>query len=148
MRLSHSMVLGLAVFFFTTTSAQVITEGNTAATKGSNATIKFENTSHSFGNIIEGQIARYDFKFVNSGTESLVLSNVAASCGCTTPKWPREAIDPSKSNIITAEYNSQGRPGTFTKSIFVKSNGGEVTLTISGNVIKEPEAPRSPIIIR
>ncbi|MSP58627.1 MAG: DUF1573 domain-containing protein [Flavobacteriaceae bacterium] len=148
MRLSHSIVLGIAVFFFTTTSAQVITEGNTAATKGSNATIKFENTSHSFGNIIEGQIARYDFKFINAGTESLVLSNVSASCGCTTPKWPREAIDPSKSNIITAEYNSQGRPGTFTKSIFVKSNGGEVTLTISGNVIKEPEAPRSPIIIR
>jgi hypothetical protein len=30
----------------------------------------------------------------------------------------------------------------------VKSNGGDVTLTISGNVVKEPEQPRSPIIIR
>jgi hypothetical protein len=78
----------------------------------------------------------------------LILSNVSASCGCTTPKWPREAIAPGKSAVITAEYNSQGRPGTFTKSIFVKSNGGDVTLTISGNVVKEPEQPRSPIIIR
>jgi hypothetical protein len=30
----------------------------------------------------------------------------------------------------------------------VKSNGGDLTLTISGNVVKEPEKPRSPIIIR
>jgi hypothetical protein len=129
-------------------NAQVITSPNAVTTKSSNASIKFENTSHSFGNIIEGQIARYDFKFVNTGTEPLILSNVSASCGCTTPKWPREAIAPGKSAVITAEYNSQGRPGTFTKSIFAKSNGGDVTLTISGNVVKEPEQPRSPIIIR
>jgi hypothetical protein len=128
--------------------AQVVTSPNAVTTKSSNASIKFENTSHSFGNIIEGQIARYDFKFVNTGTAPLILSNVSASCGCTTPKWPREAIAPGKSAVITAEYNSQGRPGTFTKSIFVKSNGGDVTLTISGNVVKEPEQPRSPIIIR
>lgn len=129
-------------------SAQVITSPNSVTDKSSNASIKFENTSHSFGNIIEGQIARYDFKFVNTGTEPLILSNVSASCGCTTPKWPREAIAPGKSAVITAEYNSQGRPGTFTKSIFAKSNGGDVTITISGNVVKEPEQPRSPIIIK
>ena len=76
-----------------------------------------------------------------------MLDNVSASCGCTTPKWPRETIAPGQSYVIVAEYNSQGRPGTFTKNIFVKSNGGEVTLTISGNVVKEPEKPKSPIII-
>lgn len=148
MRLIVAITLFLVAFNSNQAIAQVVTSPNAVTNKTSNASIKFENTSHSFGNIIEGQIARYDFRFVNTGTEPLILSNVNASCGCTTPKWPREAIGPGKSAIITAEYNSQGRPGTFTKSIFVKSNGGDVTLTISGNVVKEPEQPRSPIIIR
>lgn len=148
MKLLSNLILGLTTIFLVSGTAQVVTTPNGAAPENSNASIKFENTSHSFGNIIEGQIARYDFKFVNTGTETLALSNVSASCGCTTPKWPREPIEPGKSAIVTAEYNSQGRPGTFTKSIFVKSNGGDLTLTISGNVVKEPEKPRSPIIIR
>ena len=50
--------------------------------------------------------------------------------------------------MIRAEYNSAGRPGTFSKNIFVTSNAGEQTLTISGNVVKEPEKPLSPIIIK
>ncbi len=138
----------VAVFsLLTQGSAQVITGNGQSTAKSSNASIKFNNTSHSFGNIIEGQIARHEFKFTNEGTEPLTLDNVSASCGCTTPKWPRETIAPGQSSVIVAEYNSQGRPGTFTKNIFVKSNGGEVTLTISGNVVKEPEKPKSPIII-
>jgi hypothetical protein len=108
----------------------------------------FETSSHSFGNIIEGQIATYEFKFTNTGTEPLELTNVRASCGCTTPKWPRELIQPGQTNVIRAEYNSSGRPGTFSKNIFVTSNAGQSTLTISGNVIKEPEKPVSPIIIK
>lgn len=142
-----ALLFSLALAFNLAT-AQVITNNSPESNvKSSNAAIKFNNTSHSFGNIIEGQIARHEFKFTNVGTEPLLLDNVTASCGCTTPKWPREAVAPGQTAVITAEYNSQGRPGTFTKNIFVKSNGGEVTLTISGNVVKEPEKPRSPIII-
>lgn len=121
---------------------------NAQEEKTSNANLVFENSSHSFGNIIEGQIATYEFKFTNTGTEPLELTNVRASCGCTTPKWPRELIQPGQSSVIRAEYNSSGRPGTFSKNIFVTSNAGQSTLTISGNVIKEPEKPVSPIIIK
>ncbi len=142
-----TLLLVAAISLFSITNAQVITGNGQSTAKSSNASIKFNNTSHSFGNIIEGQIARHEFKFTNEGTEPLTLDNVSASCGCTTPKWPRETIAPGQSSVIVAEYNSQGRPGTFTKNNFVKSNGGEVTLTISGNVVKEPEKPKSPIII-
>ena len=108
----------------------------------------FEQPIVYLGRITEGDSISYTFHFKNKGNLPLKILSVNASCGCTTPKWPREALEPGKSAIITAEYNSQGRPGTFTKSIFVKSNGGDLTLTISGNVVKEPEKPRSPIIIR
>jgi hypothetical protein len=114
----------------------------------SNAKIKFTELSHNFGTVIEGDIARYEFKFTNEGTDPLVLENVHASCGCTTPKWPRDPIAPGASEMIIAEYNSNGRPGTFNKQITVNSNGGEVVLTITGVVSKEPEKPKSPVIIK
>ena len=114
----------------------------------SNAKIKFTELSHNFGTVVEGQIARYEFKFTNEGTDPLVLENVHASCGCTTPKWPRDPIAPGASEMIIAEFNSNGRPGTFNKQITVNSNGGEAVLTITGVVSKEPEKPTSPVIIK
>lgn len=128
-------------------NAQVITEANDTAQK-SNAGIEFEINEHNFGTVIEGQIATYEFAFKNNGSEPLKLNHVKASCGCTTPVWPREEIQPGETSIIKAEYNSAGRPGSFHKNIFVKSNGGDITLTIKGNVVKEPEKPISPVIIR
>lgn len=112
----------------------------------SKAKVEFAVLSHNFGNVIEGQVARYDFKFTNTGTEPLVLTNVQASCGCTSPKWPREPIAPGATAVVTAEYNSAGREGNFTKNIFVHTNAGDVTLTITGVVVKEAEKPKSVII--
>lgn len=135
---------------FTNAQTSVIggDQNNSATKEKTNAGISFRNLSHNFGTIIEGQIATYDFKFKNNGTEPLKLSQVKASCGCTTPKYPTTEIMPGDSANIRAEYNSNGRPGTFNKNIFVTSNAGDVTLTILGNVVKEPEKPISPIIIR
>lgn len=122
----------------------------TEPTVNSNAKIEFVKTSHQFGNVIEGPEARVDFVFTNTGTEPLKLSNVQASCGCTTPKWPKGEILPGKSDTITAIYGTQGRPGSFTKTIMVYSNATAqpVTLTISGTVVTEPVKPKSPIIIK
>jgi hypothetical protein len=140
--------LSLSLVSFAQVQTQTDDKKTDFLTPGGKAEIKFENLSHSFGNVIEGQIATHEFVFTNTGTEPLTLTNVRASCGCTTPKWPRETIEPGKTAVIRAEYNSAGRPGTFSKNIFVTSNAGEATLTISGNVVKEPEKPLSPIIIK
>jgi hypothetical protein len=139
-----ALFFGLATLAIGFASAQ--DQNPPAATSG--AKIVFAETSHNFGNVIEGEIARYEFKFTNTGTEPLVLQNVQASCGCTTPKWPREPIAAGATAVITAEYNSNGRPGTFNKSITVTSNGGEVVLHINGLVVPEPSKPKSPVIIK
>jgi hypothetical protein len=99
--------------------------------------IKFKSENHDFGKIKE---------FVNTGKGALIISNVAASCGCTTPDWTREPIAPGKTGKIKAVYNSQGRPGQFTKQVTVTSNAAEATkvLTISGLVEKvEPGVPET-----
>ncbi len=116
-------------------------------TTPNNQLLKFETLSHDFGTVYEGTIATYDFKFTNTGQAAAVLSNVQASCGCTTPKWPREPIAPGQTAVITAQYNSAGRPGSFHKTISVYSDAGNYTITITGNVIQKPEKPKSPVIV-
>lgn len=106
--------------------------------------IKFQEEAHDFGAIVEGPQATFDFHFKNEGKEPLVLSNVRASCGCTVPTWPKEPVLPGKEAVITATYNTQGRPGKFNKTITIESNADESSkvVTISGEVIK-PEADKS-----
>lgn len=106
--------------------------------------IKFRQESFDFGTVVEGPQATHEFKFKNEGKEPLVLSNVRASCGCTVPTWPKEPVLPGKEATITATYNTQGRPGAFTKTITVESNASEASkvITIKGEVIK-PEDDKS-----
>ena len=106
--------------------------------------ITFEKTEHDFGKINEadGRVSTV-FEFKNEGMTPLVLSNVRASCGCTTPKWTREPIEPGQTGEITVTYNPSGRPGRFQKTITVTSNATEGTkkLTIKGEVIPKTATP-------
>lgn len=80
--------------------------------------IKFEKTVHDFGQNPQGTPVSTDFVFKNVGTEPLVLQNVKASCGCTTPFWPKEPILPGQESKISVKYN-MARAGNFTKTITV-----------------------------
>lgn len=102
--------------------------------------IKFNTEVHDFGTVPEGGSISYDFEFKNISNEPIVLSNVQASCGCTTPTWPKEPVLKGKSAKITATYNTQGRPGGFNKTITITSNAGVKVVTIRGNVEKAPDA--------
>lgn len=107
------------------------------ATAQQKAIISVDNTSHDFGVIKEadGKVA-HTFKITNTGDAPLVLTRVIASCGCTTPEWTKEPIAPGKSGEVKITYDPKDRPGPFTKSISVYSNGktGSYILTIRGDV--------------
>lgn len=84
---------------------------------------QFDKTEHDFGQFNEGDgPVTTIFTFTNSGTAPIVLNNVQASCGCTTPQWPREPIEPGKTGEIAVTFNPSGRPGRFQKSITIQSN--------------------------
>lgn len=103
-------------------------------------TMAFKMESHDFGVIPEGPAADYEFSFTNKGKEPITLQQVSASCGCTTPSYSKEPVLPGKTGTIKASYNTQGRPGPFTKTITVMSNVGIKTLSIKGEVEKAPES--------
>jgi len=101
------------------------------------AKIVFEEMAHDFGAFKEADgVQTTTFNFTNTGTTPLILSNVRASCGCTTPKWTRDPIAPGAKGSIDVSYNPKNRPGSFNKSVTVSSNAENATvvLRITGEV--------------
>jgi len=97
--------------------------------------IQFSKVEHDFGDIPQGEPVTCEFEFTNTGDADLILLTVKASCGCTTPEWPKEPIAPGKTGVIKAVYNAAGL-GTFNKSVTVTTNAGseKTTLRLKGNV--------------
>lgn len=111
--------------------------------------IKFKTESHDFGKIEDGVQAVYTFEFTNTGTAPVVISNAQASCGCTTPDWTKEPVMPGKSGKVTASFNSQGRPGSFSKTVTVISNSEtpQIVLSIKGEVSPKSSEAGAPAAI-
>ena len=105
--------------------------------------LKFNKEVHDFGKVSEGPLATYSFEVTNTGTAPVVISNAAASCGCTTPEWSKDPIMPGAKSTIKVGYNTSGRPGAFTKTITVTSNAENATviLTIKGEVTAPSASP-------
>ncbi len=137
-KMKNLILLTAFVFGFSAISFAQTEDAKANVTLSSEAQAKLtlEKKSHDFGTIEEGVQATITFTFKNTGNAPLVLNSVKASCGCTTPKWTKEPIGPGEEGVITAIYNSKGRPGNFTKTITVKHNGegGTEFLTIRGVV--------------
>ena len=124
--------------------------GGTGSTIASGAEITFEKDVHDFGNMKQGGDASYEFKFKNTGTEPLIISNARGSCGCTVPQWPQEPIKPGTSSVIKVTYDSK-RVGPINKSVTITSNAGaEPTkvLRITGTIEAVPgqgDQPAFPV---
>ncbi|NQU87315.1 MAG: DUF1573 domain-containing protein [Mariniphaga sp.] len=94
--------------------------------------IVFENMRHDFGTFKEeAGVQTTTFEFTNKGEVPLVLNNVRASCGCTTPKWTREPVAPGQKGSIQVSYNPKGRPGKFSKAVTVQSNAETPVINLS-----------------
>jgi hypothetical protein len=125
-------------------TAQTATDKSAQTTKATTAgpVISFSEKSHDFGNINQGDVVEYTFKFKNTGTQPLVISNVGVTCGCTATDWPKEPIAPGKSSAITAKFNSAGKMGQQNKVITVESNAtnSPAQVSIVSNVLEKPAA--------
>ena len=109
--------------------------------EGDGPEITFKETNHDFGEIQFKGNGSYEFVFVNTGNEPLILTQPKSSCGCTVPEWPRQPILPGESNVIKVTYKNTDRPGNFNKYVTVFSNAlvnKEVRLHIKGTVLPEP----------
>lgn len=102
--------------------------------------LQFEKETHDFGSIAQGTPVSVEFKFKNTGDQPIILSNVQASCGCTTPEWSKDPVLPGKTAVVKAGYNAAAM-GAFNKSITITSNAANSTqvIFIKGTVVDKSQ---------
>ncbi|MFM9074736.1 MAG: DUF1573 domain-containing protein, partial [Bacteroidota bacterium] len=108
----------------------------------------FKETVHDFGSVPEkGGPVEYEFGFINNTGQPLVLVNVEASCGCTTPEWSRDPIPPGKPGFVRARFDPEGRPGFFKKNITITTSPEtvQVILQLTGNVTEGKPVPSGEV---
>ena len=100
------------------------------------AVIKWDATEHNFDKVKQGVPVTHEFKFINTGKEPLIITNVGTSCGCTVPKYSKDPIPPNGDGFIQATFNA-ANVGSFNKTLTVTANidGGTAPLIIKGEVV-------------
>lgn len=110
-------------------------------TASAQAEIKFDKTTHNWGKFSEkSPVQTCVFKFTNTGNQPLVINQVVASCGCTTPTYTKQPVKPGESGEISVKYNGTGKfPGHFKKNVTVRTNASQevIRLYIEGDMTEE-----------
>lgn len=101
--------------------------------------LTLKETEFDFGKIPQGKPVVHIFEVTNKSNVPLKITNINASCGCTTPEWEKDkVVAPGGITKITVGYNAAAE-GPFTKFITVTYNDTQSKqITIKGEVWKTP----------
>lgn len=110
----------------------------TVAATSATESVRWLETRHNFGAFNEemGPVST-TFRFVNTGDEPVAIVAARPSCGCTAPKYSRDAIAPGDTAYITVTFDPKMRPGRFSKYVAVDLSfvDSRQKLVISGTVV-------------
>lgn len=106
-----------------------------AQTKAPEAEMTFQQEVYDYGTIQQGSKGDCEFKFTNTGSGPLIISDARGSCQCTVPNWPKKPVLPGETASIQVHYNTN-RPGPINKTVTITANieGGTRVLRIKGMV--------------
>jgi hypothetical protein len=124
----------------TTTSADPSTLGQ----------FQFSEEEFDFGNINEGQVVEHIFNFTNNGQAPLVISNITASCGCTSPEWTKTPVNPGEQGFVKVVFNSAAKSGAQAPTVTIQANTNPTVsrLRMKGSVTPKlagASAPAGPL---
>jgi hypothetical protein len=143
----------LKTFFFCVAASVLVSCGNSGTKEAEHADsvatneasasgtgkIEFAEAAFDFGQVKEGETVEHVYTFTNAGTSPVILSQVSASCGCTTPSYTQTPILPGKSGEIKVSFDSNGQVGKQQKIVTVVSNAENnvTTIQLKGEVLKK-----------
>jgi hypothetical protein len=139
----RKIFLAIAVIFF---AANGRTQTTAPATKSIDKMVAFTNLEYEMGKIVFGVPLEYNVTIKNISKDTVVLKEVVAGCGCTTPKYRAgEKILPGKSTFITLGFNGSVS-GEFIRTVDIFFNDGSLVKqakfhgvsTVDSPAVKQP----------
>jgi hypothetical protein len=116
--------------------ALAVATGCTAAAR-SPGKIELSATEFDFGTIPNTGPVSQVFQVRNAGGETLEITGVSTSCGCTTAEIGSRSLSPGETTDLTVTYDPQahdGATGEFMRVVYVRSN--------------DPETPEASLTVR
>lgn len=107
------------------------------------AGVRWLATDYDFGTWHEVQGRRTGkAAFVNDGPDTVAITSVRPSCGCTGADYSHEPIAPGDTAWVSFTYDPAHRPGKFEKTVKVYTDPGRQlqVITIRGTIIGTPES--------
>ncbi len=107
---------------------------------GSHPKIFFGHPNFDFGKIYKGKKVEHVYEFENRGSDTLNIGKVKTSCGCTAVILENSSVEPGKTGVLKATFNSGSYRGHVRKTISVLSNDSDTPnykLVFSGEIIEE-----------
>ncbi|MDX2362885.1 MAG: DUF1573 domain-containing protein [Crocinitomicaceae bacterium] len=98
-------------------------EERVADAMANSTTLTFDKLKHDFGDV--GTISENTtlFTVTNTGKIPLIIEEVTASCGCTTPIKPEGPIAPGESDVIEVTFTPKpGQLNEIKKTVTVQAN--------------------------
>jgi hypothetical protein len=112
--------------------------------------IQVDESEHDFGTIKAGEEIAHEFRFTNTGTADLIITDVKTSCGCTAAVTSAKTIAPGEAGSLKVTFKSAGRKGRQNKTATIFSNDPEqpkLAVRMSGSVDpgQQPEIAVAPL---
>ncbi len=107
---------------------------------------QFSEMEYDFGTIPEGKVIERVFNFTNNGQAPLVISNITASCGCTSPDWTKAPVQPGETGFVKVVFNSAAKSGAQSPTVTIQANTNpSVTrLRMTGSVTPKSGGAAAP----
>lgn len=116
--------------------------------QGPVSSLEFESAEFNWGELIQGEKIQNVFRFVNTGSDPIVITNAKGSCGCTVPQWPKEPIMPGATAQILVQFDSKNKKGLQSKRVTITANTDPVNtyLTIKGKIVVPTEEEKAALV--
>lgn len=142
--MKQTLITMMMALMFINVNAQFVKDAKTAdqPATGKFPAMKFETPKHDFGNLKEGDVVTYIYKFKNTGDAPLVITKIRASCGCTVPSnWKKEPIMPGENSEFTVRFNTRNKIHKQHKTITIYCNTKNKTERVyfTANVTPDPK---------
>ncbi|HIP36638.1 MAG TPA: DUF1573 domain-containing protein [Crocinitomix sp.] len=87
------------------------------------AEMSFDNEVYDFGKSYQGDKLTHKFKLTNTGTDTLIISDIKKECDCIEVEFKNKKLLPSESAIITITINTSLIPkGITAKKVLIYGN--------------------------
>lgn len=108
---------------------------------------EFSEMEYDFGSINEGKVVEHIFNFTNNGQAPLVISNITASCGCTSPDWTKTPVNPGEEGYVKVVFNSTAKSGSQAPTVTIQANTNPTVtrLRMKGTVTPKAAGAATPV---